>query len=68
MSGPSRWAKGLVRVGMTTVAGKLAGGKLNAVTVKAKNIGAEIAGRQEHRHRREQQVRRAGPGSRSPGS
>ncbi len=41
------WAKpidgGLVRVGMTSVAGKLAGGKLNAVTVRAKNIGAEIA-------------------------
>jgi glycine cleavage system H protein len=40
------WAKplegGIVRVGMTTVAGKLAGGKLNAVTVRAKNIGAEI--------------------------
>lgn len=41
------WAKpmgeGLVRVGMNTVAGKLSGGKLNAVTVRAKNIGAEIA-------------------------
>ena len=40
------WAKPvdghLVRVGMNTVAGKLAGGKLNAVTVRAKNIGAEI--------------------------
>jgi glycine cleavage system H protein len=40
------WAKpmegGIVRVGMTTVAGKLAGGKLNAVTVRAKNIGTEI--------------------------
>lgn len=40
------WAKplegGIVRVGMTTIAGKLAGGKLNAVTVRAKNIGAEI--------------------------
>jgi glycine cleavage system H protein len=40
------WAKlldgGLVRIGMTTIAGKLAGGKLNAVTVRAKNIGAEI--------------------------
>jgi glycine cleavage system H protein len=33
---------GIVRVGMNTVAGKLAGGKLNAVTVRAKNIGAEI--------------------------
>lgn len=32
----------LVRVGMTTVAGKLAGGRLNAVTVRAKNIGAEV--------------------------
>ena len=41
------WAKpmggGIVRVGMNTVAGKLSGGKLNAVTVRAKNIGAEIA-------------------------
>lgn len=41
------WAKplggNLVRVGMNTVAGKLSGGKLNAVTVRAKNIGAEIA-------------------------
>ena len=40
------WARpmegGLVRVGMTTVAGKLAGGKLNAVTVRAKNIGVEL--------------------------
>lgn len=40
------WAKPmeghLVRVGMNTVAGKLSGGKLNAVTVRAKNIGAEI--------------------------
>jgi glycine cleavage system H protein len=40
------WAKplgeGLVRIGMNTVAGKLSGGKLNAVTVRAKNIGAEI--------------------------
>jgi len=33
---------GIVRVGMNTVAGKLSGGKLNAVTVRAKNIGAEI--------------------------
>lgn len=33
---------GIIRVGMNTVAGKLAGGKLNAVTVRAKNIGAEI--------------------------
>lgn len=41
------WAKpmgdGIIRVGMNTVAGKLSGGKLNAVTVKAKNIGTEIA-------------------------
>jgi glycine cleavage system H protein len=40
------WAKpmdgGVVRVGMTSVAGKLAGSKLNAVTVKAKSIGQEI--------------------------
>jgi len=40
------WARpmgdGIVRIGMNTVAGKLAGGKLNAVTVRAKNIGAEI--------------------------
>lgn len=40
------WAKmlddGTLRVGMTSVAGKLAGGKLAAVTVKAKNIGLEI--------------------------
>lgn len=40
------WAKplagGVVRVGMTQVAGKLAGGKLTAVTVKAKNIGQEV--------------------------
>jgi glycine cleavage system H protein len=40
------WAKpmegGLVRVGMTAVAGKLAGGRLNAVTVRAKNLGVEL--------------------------
>lgn len=40
------WAKpmdgGVVRVGMTAVAGKLSGGKLNAVTVKTKNIGQEL--------------------------
>lgn len=40
------WAKpmdgGVVRVGITTVAAKLSGGKLAAVTVKAKNIGQEI--------------------------
>ncbi len=41
------WAKplegGVVRVGMTSVAGKLSGGKLAAVTVKAKAIGQEVA-------------------------
>ncbi len=40
------WAKpaggGLVRVGMDRVAGKLAGGSLTAVTVRAKSIGAEV--------------------------
>lgn len=40
------WAKpmdgGVIRVGMTSVAGKLSGGKLVAVTVKAKNIGQEV--------------------------
>jgi len=40
------WAKPmggpLIRVGMNSVAGKLSGGKLSAVTVRAKNIGAEI--------------------------
>lgn len=40
------WAKpvgeGLIRVGMNSVAGKLSGSQLNAVTVRAKNIGAEI--------------------------
>ena len=40
------WAKpvegGLVRVGMTTVAAKLSGGKLAAITVKTKNIGQEV--------------------------
>jgi glycine cleavage system H protein len=40
------WAKpvegGLLRVGMTTVAGKLSGGKLAAVTVKARAIGKEV--------------------------
>jgi glycine cleavage system H protein len=40
------WAKqldaGMWRVGMTSVAAKLAGGKLNAVTVKPKNIGQEV--------------------------
>ncbi len=41
------WARpmedGTLRVGMTAVAAKLAGGKLAGVTVKAKNIGQEIA-------------------------
>jgi glycine cleavage system H protein len=41
------WAKpldgGAVRIGMTTVAGKLAGGKLAAVTVSARKVGREIA-------------------------
>ena len=41
------WARpmqgGTVRVGMTSVAGKLSGGKLTAVTVKAKAIGKEVA-------------------------
>jgi len=40
------WAKpmadGNLRVGMTSVAGKLAGGKLAAITARAKNIGQEI--------------------------
>src|SRR5512146_2342861 len=40
------WAKpmegGVVRIGMTAVAGKLSGGKLAAITVKAKNIGQEV--------------------------
>ncbi len=31
-----------LRVGMTTVAGKLSGGKLAAITVKAKSIGQEV--------------------------
>jgi glycine cleavage system H protein len=41
------WAKlmegGLLRVGMTSVAGKLSGGKLAAVTVKTRAIGQEVA-------------------------
>jgi glycine cleavage system H protein len=41
------WAKpmegGLLRVGMTAVAGKLSGGKLAAVTIKTKAIGQEVA-------------------------
>jgi glycine cleavage system H protein len=41
------WAKpiadGLLRVGMTTVAGKLSGGKLAAVTIKSRAIGQEVA-------------------------
>lgn len=40
------WARpvegGLLRVGMTTIAGKLSGGKLAAVTVKTKAIGQEV--------------------------
>jgi len=34
---------GLLRVGMTSVAGKLSGGKLAAVTIKAKSVGQEVA-------------------------
>lgn len=41
------WAKplenGVIRVGITAVAAKLSGGKLAALTVKAKNIGQEVA-------------------------
>ena len=41
------WAQpqgeGVVRVGMTSVAGKLAGGMLAAVTVSARKIGREVA-------------------------
>lgn len=40
------WAKpldsGIVRVGMTAVAAKLSGGKLAAITVKAKLVGQEV--------------------------
>jgi glycine cleavage system H protein len=40
------WARpmdgGVVRVGMTAVAAKLSGGKLAAITVKAKLIGQEV--------------------------
>jgi glycine cleavage system H protein len=40
------WAKpmegGIVRVGMTSVAAKLSGGKLAAITIRAKNIGQEV--------------------------
>ncbi len=40
------WAKpmdgGIIRIGMTSVAGKLSGGKLAAITVKAKSIGQEV--------------------------
>ncbi len=32
----------LFRIGLTPIAGKLAGGKLNAVTIRAKNIGQEV--------------------------
>jgi glycine cleavage system H protein len=41
------WVKplgdGLVRVGLDTVAVKLSGGQLTAVTVKTKNLGVEVA-------------------------
>ena len=41
------WARpmedGVVRVGMTSVAAKLSGGKLAAVTIKTKAIGQELA-------------------------
>lgn len=40
------WAKpidgGKIRIGMTSVAAKLSGGKLAAITVKAKSIGQEV--------------------------
>jgi glycine cleavage system H protein len=40
------WARplgeGIVRIGMTSVAAKLSGGKLNAVTVSARKVGQEI--------------------------
>lgn len=40
------WAKpmggGIVRVGITAIAAKLSGGKLAAITVKAKAIGQEV--------------------------
>ncbi len=40
------WARpmggGVVRVGITAVAAKLSGGKLAAITVKAKSIGQEV--------------------------
>ncbi len=40
------WARpiegGVVRVGITAAAAKLSGGKLAAITVKAKNIGQEV--------------------------
>jgi glycine cleavage system H protein len=40
------WARpvegGVVRVGITAVAAKLSGGKLAAITVKAKNVGQEV--------------------------
>jgi len=40
------WAKpldgGVIRVGMTSVAAKLSGGKLAAITVKAKLVGQEV--------------------------
>lgn len=41
------WAKkmedGVLRIGMTSVAGKLSGGKLVALTVKKKAVGQELA-------------------------
>jgi glycine cleavage system H protein len=41
------WAKpledGTIRVGITSVAGKLAGGKLDGATIKRKAVGKEIA-------------------------
>jgi glycine cleavage system H protein len=40
------WAKpmddGNIRIGMTAVAAKLSGGKLNAVTIKSRAIGQEV--------------------------
>ncbi len=41
------WAKpmydGTVRIGLTTVAGKLAGGKLDGATIKRKAVGQEVS-------------------------
>lgn len=40
------WAKpagnGVIKAGITSVAAALSGGKLNAITIKAKNIGKEV--------------------------